>query len=678
MNKIEFETNPILDWTGKHGLPDFAAIDENSFRAAFDQAIAAHKREIAVIAESPEPASFENTIIPLELAGKSLSRVSALFWNRAGAHTNDTIRALEREISPVMSRHYSEIAQNRPLFERVDTVWQNRKEAKLGKEELRVIERYWKGFVRAGANLDPEDQKHLAEMNERLATLGTSFGQNVLSDESSWRLFLTKEEDLAGLPKFLRDAMAQAAGEAGKDGAYAVTLSRSIIEPFLTFSDQRELREKAFRAWISRGEGENDNRPIAEEILALRKKKALLLGYDNYAAYKLEDTMAKTPAAVDELLMPVWQKACERAGSEAEALSELIAEEGRNHDLEAWDWRHYAEKLRTRQFDFSESQLKPYLQLDRIIEAAFDVAGRLFSVRFRPIELKTWHEDVRAFEVIDSDDKTIGLFFADYFARSSKRSGAWMSGFQASHKLDGGELPIIYNIMNFAKPAEGSPALLSMDDAKTLFHEFGHALHGLLSDVTYPRISGTSVSRDFVELPSQLFEHWLTQPDILKKYAVHFEDGQAIPDKLVEKVLAAEKFNSGFQTVEFTASALVDMAYHTADDVSDIAEFEANILKKLGMPGEITMRHRTPHFLHIFSGDGYSAGYYSYMWSEVLDADAFQAFEETGDAFDPDTAQKLQQFIYGSGGSMDPEDAYVAFRGKLPSPDAMMEGRGLI
>ncbi len=678
MNKIDIETNPILDWTGKHGLPDFAAIDENLFRAAFDQAIEAHKSEIAAIAENSEPASFENTIIPLELAGKSLSRVSALFWNRAGAHTNDTIRALEREISPVMSRHYSEIAQNRPLFERVDTIWQNRKEAKLGKEELRVIERYWKGFVRAGANLDPEDQKHLAEMNERLATLGTNFGQNVLSDESNWRLFLTEEEDLAGLPQFLRDAMAQAAAEAGKDGAYAVTLSRSIIEPFLTFSDQRELREKAFQAWISRGEGENDNRPIAEEILALRKKKALLLGYDNYAAFKLEDTMAKTPSAVDELLMPVWQKACERAGQEAEALSELIAEEGRNHDLEAWDWRHYAEKLRTRQFDFSESELKPYLQLERIIEAAFDVAGRLFSVRFRPIELETWHNDVRAFEVIDDNDKVIGLFFADYFARSSKRSGAWMSGFQASHKLDGGELPIIYNIMNFAKPAEGSPALLSMDDAKTLFHEFGHALHGLLSDVTYPRISGTSVSRDFVELPSQLFEHWLTQPNVLKKYAVHFETGQAIPDELVEKVLAAEKFNSGFQTVEFTASALVDMAYHTADDVSDIADFEANFLEKLGMPGEITMRHRTPHFLHIFSGDGYSAGYYSYLWSEVLDADAFQAFEETGDAFDPNTAQKLRQFIYGSGGSMDPEDAYVAFRGKLPSPDAMMEGRGLV
>ncbi|MGI9401675.1 MAG: M3 family metallopeptidase [Rhizobiaceae bacterium] len=678
MNEIILDAHPILNWTGPHGLPEFGSIDEKAFRVAFDSAINSHDREIQTIAANEDPATFENVIIPLELAGKPLSRVSALFGNRAGAHTNEVIRKLEQEISPILSRHFSVIAQNRKLFERIDTVWQSRNAAKLGSEELRVIERYWKGFVRSGANLDDKKQKRLAEINERLASLGTRFGQNVLADESDWRLILRKEEELAGLPQFLLDAMAQAAADAGKKDAYAVTLSRSIIEPFLTFSEQRELREKAFRAWISRGEGENDNRPVAEEILALRSEKADLLGYENYAAFKLDDTMAKTPSAVEELLMPVWQKATERAREEANALSEIIADEGRNHDLEAWDWRFYSEKLRTKQFDFSESELKPYLQLDQMIEAAFDVANRLFSIQFKPMDFDAWHEDVRTFEVSDSEGKRIGIFFADYFARSSKRSGAWMSGLQTSHKLDGGELPFIYNIMNFAKPAPGSPALLSLDDARTLFHEFGHALHGLLSDVTYPKISGTSVSRDFVELPSQLYEHWLTRPEILKKYAVHFESREPIPDELMDKVLAAQKFNSGFQTVEFTASALVDMAYHTTGNISGITEFEAELLKDLNMPDEIVMRHRTPHFLHVFSGDGYSAGYYSYLWSEVLDADAFRAFEETGNPFDPETADKLRKFIYGSGGSLDPQDAYIAFRGKMPEPGAMMEGRGLI
>lgn len=677
MNITTFEANPIVDWTGPHGLPDFPAIDESGFRAAFDQAISIHDAEIALIASNPEPAGFDNVIVPLELAGKALSRVGALFWNRAGAHTNDAIRALEREISPVLSRHYSKIAQNRELFTRIDTVWQNRQSEGLDREKERVTERHWKNFVRSGARLDEADQKRLAAINERLASLGTEFGQNVLADESDWQLILRDGSDLAGLPQFLLDAMAQAAREAGREDGYALTLSRSIIEPFLAFSDRRDLREKAFSAWISRGEGDNDNRPIAKEILALRKQRANLLGYENFAAYKLDDTMAKSPMAVDALLMPVWEKAVEQAAREAQALTAIIADEGKNHDLEAWDWRYYTEKLRQREFDFAESDLKPYLQLDRIIQAAFDVASRLFGLTFRQVEIRAWHPDVRAFEVLGEDGTLKAMFFSDYFARPSKRSGAWMGSLQSAHKLEGGELPFIYNIMNFAKPAPCSPALLSIDDARTLFHEFGHALHAILSDVTFPAVSGTSVSRDFVELPSQLFEHWLTVPEILKKYAVHHATGAPIPDSLVEKVLAAQKFNSGFRTVEFTASALVDMACHTTDEVADIAEFEASVLKRLKMPREIVMRHRTPHFLHVFTGDGYSAGYYSYLWSEVLDADAFRAFEETGDPFDPQTSEKLHRFIYSSGGSIDPEEAYISFRGKLPAPDAMMEGRGL-
>jgi peptidyl-dipeptidase Dcp len=671
--------NPaVTHWDGPHGLPRFEAISDGDFRAAFDEAMRAHLEEIDAIAGNAEPATFDNVIVPLELAGQALSHVSALFWNRAGANTNDTIKALEREVSPVMSRHWSKIAQNRALFSRIDAVWENHDRQKLGTEAFRVLEDHWKSFVKSGARLDEAGQARLAQINERLASLGTQFGQNVLADESGWALVLTKEEELAGLPPFLRDSMAQAAREHGSQAGWAITLSRSIIEPFLTFSENRELREAAFRAWIARGEGEHDNRPVVAEILKLRDEKARMLGYEHYAALKLDDTMAKTPQAVEGLLRPVWDKARERAGEEAKALAGLIANEGRNHAVEPWDWRHYAEKLRQQKFDFSESELKPYLQLERIIEASFAVANRLFGISFKPRpDIPAWHPDVRVFEVMDSAGKVMGVFFADYFNRQSKRSGAWMSAFQSQHRLDGGRIPIIYNVMNFAKAPAGQPALLSLDEAKTLFHEFGHALHGLLSDVTYPSVSGTSVSRDFVELPSQLYEHWLTTPQILREFARHHETGEPMPQALLDKVLAAQTFNSGFSTVEFTSSALVDMAFHTAGAVEDPMAFEAAKLSELHMPSQIVMRHRTPHFQHVFSGDGYSAGYYSYMWSEVLDADAFAAFEETGDPFDPALAQKLRTHIYGAGGSRDPEDLYKAFRGALPSPKAMMQKRGL-
>jgi peptidyl-dipeptidase Dcp len=445
------------------------------------------------------------------------------------------------------------------------------------------------------------------------------------------------------------------------------------------------LREQAFKAWVARGEngGETDNRETIQQTLALRLEKAKLLGYQNYAELKLDNTMAKTPDAVNNLLKTVWEKAVVRAGEEQADIAELIAEEGRNHEVMPWDWRHYAEKIRTRKFDFSEAELKPYLQLEKIIAACFDVAGRLFGIH--AVEIKdapAYHPDVRTFEIRDRSNKLVAMFLGDYFARSSKRSGAWMSSFQSQHKLalkNGtvGELPIIYNVCNFAKPAQGKPALLSLDDARTLFHEFGHALHGMLSNVTYPSVAGTGVSRDFVELPSQLYEHWLTVPAILKQYAVHYQTGEPMPQALLDKVLAARSFNSGFNTVEFTSSALVDMAFHTRGAVEDPMAVQAEVLAEIGMPKAIVMRHATPHFQHIFAGDGYSAGYYSYMWSEVLDADAFAAFEETGDAFDSEMAARLKANIYSVGGSIDPEDAYKAFRGKLPSPDAMLRKKGL-
>ena len=675
----------LVEWSGPGGLPRFDLVKDEAFAAAFDAALAAHEAEIDAIANNPEAPTFENTVVALEIAGDALSRVSALFWSRAGANTNDTIQALEREIAPKMSRHYSKIGTNAALFARIDALWEGRAALNLSLEQTRVLERHWKGFVKSGAKLAKPEQERLSAINERLAGLGAKFGQNVLSDEKDWALFLDEGEALDGLPDFLKDAMAAAARERGHDGRYAVTLSRSIIEPFLTFSARRDLREQAFRAWVARGAngGETDNRGIVKETLALRSEKAGLLGYENFAALKLDNTMAKTPEAVNGLLMQVWEKAVARAREEEAELATLIAEEGRNHDVMPWDWRYYAEKLRAKKFDFSEAELKPYLQLEKIIEACFDVAERLFGIRaVEKTGVPVYHPDVRVFEIRDREDRLVAMFLGDYFARASKRSGAWMSSYQSQHRLplpngSVGEIPIVYNVCNFAKPAEGKPALLSLDDARTLFHEFGHALHGMLSNVTYPSVSGTGVSRDFVELPSQLYEHWLTVPEILTRYAVHDRTGETMPQALLDKVLAARTFNSGFATVEFTSSALVDMAFHTQGPVDDPMAVQAEVLERIGLPQSIVMRHATPHFQHVFSGDGYSAGYYSYMWSEVLDADAFAAFTETGDAFNPEMAARLKTYIYSVGGSVDPEDAYKAFRGKLPSPEAMLEKKGL-
>jgi peptidyl-dipeptidase Dcp len=682
----ETALNPaIFAWDGPHGLPRFDAVRDDDFRSAFDHALAAHDAEIDAIANNPEAPTFANTIVALEIAGDELSRVSALFWNKAGADTNETIQHLEREISPLMSRHYSKIGQNEPLFRRIDTLWETRDTLGLTLEETRVLERHWKGFVKSGAKLPGEQQRRLAEINETLSSLGTNFGQNVLADEKNWFLLLSNEEELAGLPDFLRDAMHAAADARGETGKYAVTLSRSIIEPFLTFSDRRDLREQAFTAWIARGEnpGPTDNREIIARTVALRAEKAVLLGYPHYAALKLDNTMAKTAGHVNDLLMQVWDKARARALEEEAGLAALIAGEGKNHPVQPWDWRHYAEKLRASTYNFSESELKPYLQLEKIIDACFAVAERLFGVRAIPRgDVAGYHPDVRVYEIRDRNDDLVALFMGDYFARPSKRSGAWMSAFQSQHRLPlkngaRGEIPIVYNVCNFAKPAEGKPALLSIDDARTLFHEFGHGLHGMLSDVTYPSVSGTGVSRDFVELPSQLYEHWLTVPDILKEYALHYETGAPMPEELLEKVLAARTFNAGFNTVEFTSSALVDMAFHTRPPAADPMALTTEVLAEIGMPQSIVMRHRTPHFSHVFSGDGYSAGYYSYMWSEVLDADAFEAFMETGNAFNAETAHRLKENIYSVGGSVDPEEAYKAFRGKLPSPEAMLKKKGL-
>ena len=672
------DENPLLErWDGI-GLPPFDRIKPAHFRPAFDAVMATQKQAIAAISGAKEEPSFANTIVAMEKSGLDLDKVASVFFHLASADTNKDLQAVEREVAPLMARHANAIYLDGALFARIDALWQVRETLGLDAEQARVLDRYHTIFVRAGAGLDAADKKRLAEITERLAAIGTEFSQNVLAAENGFHLVLEGEDDLAGLPESLRAAAAEAARERDLPGKYVITLSRSSIEPFLQFSTRRDLRERAFKAWVERGEKENA--ALIAETIRLRNERARLMGYDTFAHFRLADTMAKTPEAVAGLLEAVWEPALRRVAAEERALQALIAAEGNNFDLAPWDWRHYAERQRKAEFDLDESELKPYLQLDNVIAASFDVAGKLFGLAFEELKgLKLYRPEVRVWRVTKGE-RFIGIFLADYFARASKRSGAWMSGLRDQHKLDGVEVrPIVLNTMNFAKAPEGQPTLISFDDARTLFHEFGHALHGLLSDVTYPLISGTSVARDFVELPSQLYEHWLEQPEVLRRFALHAETGEPMPDALLDKLLAARKFNQGFATVEYTSSALVDLDLHLLDaaDDLDVLAAEAASLERLNMPATIVMRHRTPHFQHIFAGDGYASGYYSYLWSEVLDADAFEAFAETGDIFDPATARKLHDHIYSAGYRRDPAEAYAAFRGRMPSTDPLLRKRGL-
>jgi peptidyl-dipeptidase Dcp len=547
---------------------------------------------------------------------------------------------------------------------------------------MRLLERTYTRFHRAGAGLSEEAKKRMAEINERLAHLGTTFSHHLLGDEQDWFLELS-ETDCGGLSDSFVAAAKAAGEERGMAGKALLTLSRSSVEPFLKSSTRRDLREKVFKAFTARGDNgnDNDNTAVIVEILALREESAKLLGFPTYAAYRLEDSMAKTPEAVRGLLERVWKPARARALADRDELQALITEDGGNFALAPWDWRYYAEKLRRRRANFDDAAIKPYLALDHMIEAAFDCATRLFGVTFTERQdIPVWHPDVRVWEVNDAAGRHKALFYGDYYARSSKRSGAWMTSLRDQQKLDGEVVPLILNVCNFAKGADGQPSLLSPDDARTLFHEFGHGLHGMLSNVTYPSLSGTSVFTDFVELPSQLYEHWQEQPAVLQRFARHYQTGEPLPEDLLRRFLAARKFNQGFATVEFVSSALIDLEFHTqpATASRDVRAFERAELEKIGMPEEIAMRHRPQQFGHIFSGDHYASGYYSYMWSEVMDADAFGAFEEAGDIFDPAVAKRLHDDIYSSGGSRDPEDAYIAFRGREPEPDALLRRRGLL
>jgi len=674
-------SNPLLTrWSAAFGIPPFAKIEPHHYKGAFAEALKEHKADIARIANQDTKPSFANTIVALEKSGRLLDKVASVFYNLTGADTNDALQAIEREMAPKLAAHETAIMLNSKIFKRVEDLYERCDALDLDDKQRRVLELRYKWLVRAGAKLGAKQKARVGEINQRLATLATQFSQNVLKDEQSWRMVL-EEADLEGLSTALRDAAARAAADAGLPGKYVITLSRSSVEPFLQFSSRRDLREQAFNAWIRRGEmgKETDNRAITAEIVALRTEFANLLGFKTYADYSLEETMAKTPGSVRDLLTAVWDPAVKRAGEERDALQARARSEGSNFAIAPWDWRYFAEKERKALYDVDEASTRPYFQLDNVIAAAFETAGKLFGLKFKEMkDAPRYHDDVRVWEVTNKRGDHVGVFLGDYYARPSKRSGAWMSAFRSQSKVAGEVSPIIVNVMNFAKGDDATPSLLSLDDARTLFHEFGHGLHGLLSDVTYPSISGTAVTRDFVELPSQLYEHWLMVPSTLEKFAVHHETGKPMPPKLLKRIKKARNFNQGFSTIEYLASAFVDMELHAREDEGDVdvGKFESETLKRLGMPSEIVMRHRIPHFLHIMGG--YAAGYYSYLWSEVMDADAFAAFEETGDHFDKATAKKLRKFIYSGGNQRDPLEAYVAFRGRPPEIKGMLKKRGLV
>jgi len=673
-------TNPLLSaWTAPFGAPPFDAVRPAHFAPAFETALAEMEREIAAIGASLEPASFANTIEALERAGDMLARVNAVFGALTSAETTDELQTLEMQIMPRLAAAQAKIMLDPALFARVKAVHDARSALGLDAEALRLVERHYKNFVQAGAALAPAARARVAAIEEELAGLSTQFQQNVLNDTKDWLLVLD-EGDLDGLPDHLRAAMSGIATTAGHAGKHAMTLARPLVEPFLKSSARRDLRETVLKAFLARGDNgnEHDTNALIGKIMALRVERAKLMGAKTVAHHVLEDRMAKTPEAAEALMARVWAPAVKRARAEQAELEALIAEEGANHALEAWDWRYYAEKLRARKYDLDENEVMQYLTLDNVVAAQFDCAARLFGLVFAERSgIPVYHPDVRVWEVTRGGAH-VALFYGDFFARAGKQSGAWMNSWRAQESLRA-RTPLIVNVLNLSKGEPGKPVLVGWQDARVLFHEFGHALHGLLSQVTYPTLSGTNVPTDFVELPSQIYEHWISQAPVLKRFARHHETGEAMPDALIAKLRAASTFNQGFDTVEFMICAMADMALHRREDAGSIdpKAFEADFRARIGAPEAIPMRHRLPHFLHLFAGDFYAAGYYAYLWSQVLDADGFEAFKEKGDPFDAETAAKLLTFIYAGGNTRDPAEAYRAFRGRDPDVRALLDFRGL-
>jgi len=670
--------NPLLQyWETPFGIPPFDKIEDRHFSEALDHTLENSLLEYNRIGEDKQTPTFKNTIESMELAEKQLNDVAGVFFNLSASSSNEMRRNLETEFSPKFARYSSDIILNNKLFQRIDHLWKNRDQLALNPEQSRVLELYHRNFVRSGCGLDEKDRERLRHLREQLASLTTNFSQNILKEENEWYLEVS-EDKLDGLPEHLVEGMKIAASEKNLEG-YVITLNRSLIVPFLQYSSRRNLREIAYNAWVGRGASRNGNNTedIIGKILKYRFELARLLGFENYSEYKLEIAMAKSPDKVRNLLEQVWQPAREQAIADRSILQDMLQEDGTSDALKPWDWRYYAEKRRLVEFDYNENQVKKYFQLDLMLEAVFHCANRLFGLTFTKLDVPLYHPDCRAWEV-RKDDQHLAVFIGDYFARSGKRSGAWCSAFRSQRNLGGRVRPITVNVCNFVKPEEDEPCLLSFDDTRTLFHEFGHALHSMLSEVTFESISGTSVARDFVELPSQLFEHWMELPDVLTKFGRHAETGEPIPASLLDRVLKARNFDIGFATVEYLASAFVDLELHDDCPPDNPLERAEEILRKIALPPEIKMRHGTSNFSHVFATDGYSSGYYSYMWSEVMDADAFECFLEEGGPFNQTTARRLEKHILSAGGSKEADDLYLEFRGKLPSAEALLKKRGFL
>lgn len=677
------DSNPLVaSWAGSYGgFPAFDKVQISHFKPALEAAMAENLKEIQAIATNPQAPTFENTIVALERAGNTLDQVQTVYGVWAGTMSSPEVQAVQREMAPRMAAFGDEITQNEPLFKRIEAVYNSPAKKKLTPEQQRLTFVYYNNFVRAGAKLDAKAKTRLSEINQQLAGLFTRFSQNVLADETDSVMVLKTPADLGGLPPSLRDDAANTATARKISAAGVITNTRSSVEPFLTYSDQRKLREKAWRMFYNRGDngGAHDNNALITEILQLRAERAKLLGYATHAHLRLDNTMAKTPEKALALMEEVWAPAVARVKEEVADMQALANKEGATIKIEPWDYRYYAEKVRKARYDLDQNEVKQYLQLDKMREGMFWVAGELFNFTFHAVtDVPVYHPDVKVWEVKDkTTGKHVGLWYFDPYARPGKRSGAWMNAYRKQERLDGEVSTIVSNNSNFVKGKDGAPTLISWTDATTLFHEFGHALHGLSSNVTYPTLSGTSVVRDYVEFPSQVLENWLPTPQVLQRFAVHYQTGKPIPQALVDRIEKASTFNQGFETTEFLASALIDMKLHLAGDQKiDADKFERETLAQLGMPSEIVMRHRTPQFSHVFSSDGYSAGYYSYLWSVVLASDAYGAFTEAGGPYDKAVGQRLTKYIFSVGNTVDPADAYRSFRGRDPKIDALMRERG--
>jgi peptidyl-dipeptidase Dcp len=677
------DNNPLLaKWEGPYGgVPPFNRVEIPLFKPALEAAMAEQLAEIQKIANDPAPPDFENTIAALERSGGTLDRVSTLYSIWGSTMASPEYQVVQREMAPRLAAFNDQITQNEALFKRIEAVYNSPAKAKLKPEQQRVTWLYYTNFVRAGARLDANAKKRLSEINQQLAGLFTKFSQNVLAEETDQFITLKSEDELAGLPQSLRDAAAAAAETKKQPGTWVIMNTRSSIDPFLTYADRRDLREKAWRMFVNRGDngGEHDNKAIITEILQLRAERAKLLGYPTHAHWRLENAMAKTPEKAMELMEAVWKPAVARVQEEVADMQALADKEGAKIKIEPWDYRYYMEKVRKAKYDLDQNEVKPYLQLEKLREGIFWVAGELFNFNFtRVANVPVAHPDIRVWEVTDKTTKKhIGLWYFDPYARAGKRSGAWMNAYRTQERINGEVTTIVSNNANFVKGKPGEPVLISWDDATTMFHEFGHALHGLNSNVTYPSVSGTAVARDYVEFPSQLMEHWLSTPEVLQRFALHYQTGKPIPQQLVDKIKRTSTFNQGFATVEYLSAALVDMKLHLAGSQKiDPDAFERETLVQLGMPKEIVMRHRLPHFLHVFSSDSYSAGYYSYLWSDVLTADAFGAFVEGKGPYDRAVADRLRKYIFSVGNTVDPAEGYRSFRGGDPKIDALMKKRG--